>query len=1038
MTIQNRRLFLLLSIITSLFVSIAVSDLQAQESKTEKTDDKNKSKEKDSKKDEALSLKKIFPEKSPFGPSASRTAFSFNGQYAAFLYRPNIERRHGSDLYIYDFKKDKIKRLTSVSVMSAFQASTRKVEKDRTEKAKKAQKSEAENKDKSKDKNSESSTDKQESKKESEEKLGDVVSENDAEDEKAPRYNGISSFTWHPVKNEMLFTSGGDIYHMKVDGSAPKRLTRTQDSERSVQYLPNGKGYLFMRNDKLFRVIHGQSFIEQISPKLGQDESMSSFRLSPDGKRLALQTRKGKSPFSSDRKVKIINYRGRFAEVREFNRVVSDDPVVEQQVFVYFYDLSKHANEEAELELVHKTKLNSPRDAVSTPEWSLDSKQITFATFHFEDENVSIFTAEFPEPEKDESKNDGDGDSKSSDGDSEKEKVSEKKAETEKNKEPEELAELQYRFLHFGGPNTPRMIQPHFLKDNNKILFVSEQSGFRHLHILDTTYQTVTPLTQGNYEVYLGDISRDRRFALVTSTKTSPARTMAYSINLKTKEMKALTNVKGNYSDVSISQDGTKMLGNYSTFGKLKELVRVDQNEKKRAFKVLTDSHSEKAKEITKPKPAFFSFKNRHGQLLHGTIFKPTGWKKTDKRPCLIYVYGGPLGTRHMVVDGSYSSDSYFFAYYMAHVHGYVTVTIDPRGQSGYGALFEKSNFKQVGKPQVEDLVDGARFLVKNYGVDEKKIGLHGWSFGGFQTQMCLYTEPDVFAAGIAGAGPTEWENYNKWYSTGTIDRSKPGKLDQKAYSLLPLAKNLKAKLLLVHGMEDSNVLYQDTVRVYRELIKAGKETLVELFLDPTGGHGLGGDVKRLGKYRKYEEFLVRTLGSLKKPEVKEKPKQVSKPYSGKPHAIPGIIEAEHYDEGAAGIAYYDNDVENQGADYRKNTQVDIEKRSDASNGHGLGWTLKGEWLHYTVKVAKNGVYNLTMPVASDKKGGLFHLEIAGEAITKPIRIPDTGGWSNLKTITFKGVSLKKGVHTIRVVMDEEGPSNSIGDIDYFEFSLAE
>jgi dipeptidyl aminopeptidase/acylaminoacyl peptidase len=124
-----------------------------------------------------------------------------------------------------------------------------------------------------------------------------------------------------------------------------------------------------------------------------------------------------------------------------------------------------------------------------------------------------------------------------------------------------------------------------------------------------------------------------------------------------------------------------------------------------------------------------------------------------------------------------------------------------------------------------------------------------------------MYTEPDVFAVGIAGAGPTEWENYNAWYSTGTIGPSRTGQPDLKKYSLLPLAKNLKGKLLLVHGMEDSNVLYQDTVRVYRELLKAGKETLVELFIDPTGGHGLGGDVKTFNRYHKYEDFLVRNLG---------------------------------------------------------------------------------------------------------------------------------------------------------------------------------
>jgi dipeptidyl-peptidase-4 len=197
----------------------------------------------------------------------------------------------------------------------------------------------------------------------------------------------------------------------------------------------------------------------------------------------------------------------------------------------------------------------------------------------------------------------------------------------------------------------------------------------------------------------------------------------------------------------------------------------------------------------------------------------------------------------------------------MAERQGYVTCVIDPRGMSGYGSAFEKANFEQVGKPQVEDLVDGVKYMVANLGVDPKRVGIHGWSFGGFQTQMCMYTAPDVFAVGIAGAGPTEWENYNAWYSTGTIGPSRQGQPDLNKFSLLPLAKNLKGKLLLVHGMEDPNVLYQDTVRVYRELLKSGKETQVELFLDPTGGHGLGGDIDRLAKARKYEDFLLRYLG---------------------------------------------------------------------------------------------------------------------------------------------------------------------------------
>lgn len=163
-----------------------------------------------------------------------------------------------------------------------------------------------------------------------------------------------------------------------------------------------------------------------------------------------------------------------------------------------------------------------------------------------------------------------------------------------------------------------------------------------------------------------------------------------------------------------------------------------------------------------------------------------------------------------------------------------------------------------------------------------------------------------------------------------------------------------------------------------------------------------------------------------------------SGPYGGAPHAIPGLIEMEHYDEGPAGVAYSDLDEENQGVPYRENTQVDIEGRDDASNGHGVGWARGGEWLNYTVNVAKTGNYTVEFPVASNKKGGVFHLEVNGVDISGPIDVPDTGAWTTLEMITAENVKLASGVQTIRVVMDTSGESGATGDIDYMKFTLVE
>jgi dipeptidyl aminopeptidase/acylaminoacyl peptidase len=200
---------------------------------------------------------------------------------------------------------------------------------------------------------------------------------------------------------------------------------------------------------------------------------------------------------------------------------------------------------------------------------------------------------------------------------------------------------------------------------------------------------------------------------------------------------------------------------------------------------------------------------------------------------------------------------------YLASVFGYITVTIDPRGSSGYGNAFGNANWAKPGQAQVEDLTDAVKHFENQYNIDRTKVGINGWSFGGFQTQMCMFTAPDTFTLGIAGAGPTEWQNYNTWYTNGVIGNSpnaKPDDLDK--YSLTKVAKHLRSPLLLLHGMEDDNVLFQDTVNVYRKLLQYGKGPLVELALDPTGGHGMGGDIDNRDRHAIYLAFLNKWWGA--------------------------------------------------------------------------------------------------------------------------------------------------------------------------------
>ncbi len=991
------------------------TDDAEDEGETEEADEEDETKlTKDN-----LTLERLFPEDSYWGTSARGMAFSGDGRFGAYLYRPNIERRHGNDIYLFDTETQTTRRITNVTVMSPFQESTRKVREDRIEKAKKTDtkdenkedadedvdavddpvsgkwegtltseddnseippggvsvtleleldedgktvtgfakamliiahitsgnydedpgslqcdleanigqdgetigisidgiivddslsgtitvdvadevyqfvadriektdesddedsssnwltdlvnKVHGDNNSDSDDENNNNDEDGNDDSEEDEIDLGLVVSEKDADDKKAPRYSGISRLMWSPDTHEMIFHSQGDLYRFDIDADTITRLTSTRESERDVQYLPDGSGYTFMRGDALLRVTFGSHLIEQIDPKLPGGESMISYRLSPDGNRLVILTGKGESYWNRGRQVNIVNYRGRFAGIRTVTRHMSDDPMTDYNWSVHLYELGDRFTDRDQIGKVYTHKQSGPRDIMRVPEWAPDSSRVAFAVFEQTSGHVEILEAIFPtlddveeEDDADDDETDNGSDEDADDSDDEDEDTDDSDNDLLAVTEDIEFGEARavYRFLHNGGPNTPEMIHPQYLADSRKMVFVTEQSGFRHLHILDPLYESLEQITHGKYEVYPIEITQDHKTVFFESTKDDPTQQQIYAIDLESREMTQLSSREGVYRRTGVSPDGQYLLATFYTFGKPMELVLdgpgVDESRE------LTDSHQEEAHILTSPVPEYFTYKNRHGHEIYGHMFKPDDWTPDDKRPLLIYVYGGPLGTDKMLSRGSYYGSAYFFAYYMAKVHGYITCTIDPRGASGYGGLFEKANYEQVGIPQTEDLVDGAKWLIDNHGADPDRIGLHGWSFGGFQTQMCLYTEPDFFACGIAGAGPTEWENYNSWYSTGTIGESRKGKTDLAKFSLLPLTKNLKARLLLIHGMEDANVLYQDTVRVYRELLKNDKETLVDLFLDPTGGHGMGGDVKRLGQFRKYEDFLLKTIG---------------------------------------------------------------------------------------------------------------------------------------------------------------------------------
>jgi dipeptidyl aminopeptidase/acylaminoacyl peptidase len=646
------------------------------------------------------------------------------------------------------------------------------------------------------------------------------------------RWEGIRCLAWSPAGDDLLFCSEGHVYRYALAQKTVERLTgqrlpRPQIGDvETLRYLPDGSGYLLTQGVDMM-VINGvyvgrfnNDNVQRWYPKLPDQGYLVDLRISPDGKQLVLLVNKLGTGISLERHLYLAPI-----------SALTDNTPVQARVF--------------------GAPFTGPADWVSRVNWSPDSKRFVFAHFAQKTAAMRILTVDVPGGAGPGDRNDsGRGRSPATQPDGTKVIA----------------AKEVHSFTHKGGPSATVQVQPWFLADNTSVVFTCDQSGWLQLHRLDTATGAATQLTKGTFEIYPVAQSTDRKELYVAATKEHAARRDLYRVNLTSGELVRLTHSAGSYGDVqdwrlqsiinvAISPDGSKLLTTFETFGTLKEMVRIAAATGE--LKTLSDSHIAQARALAAgTKVELFSYKNRHSDTIHGYVIKPKDWKATDQRPALIYAYGGPLGIRKYVMDGDVTGD-YLFGAYMAAKHGYVSVIIDPRGSSGYGAEFEKANFGKPGKAGVEDLEDGAKYVIANYGVDAKKVAVHGWSFGGFLTQMCMFTS-DVFAVGLAGAGPTEWQNYNMWYTSTVIGQAE----NLKDYSLVPLAKNLKGQLLLVHGLKDNNVFAQHTLSVLSALLKAGKVTQVELFVDPNGNHGMRGDVMDLDRYLKYEQFLLQRMGA--------------------------------------------------------------------------------------------------------------------------------------------------------------------------------
>jgi dipeptidyl aminopeptidase/acylaminoacyl peptidase len=392
-----------------------------------------------------------------------------------------------------------------------------------------------------------------------------------------------------------------------------------------------------------------------------------------------------------------------------------------------------------------------------------------------------------------------------------------------------------------------------WLPDSRRVYFESEEDGWSHLYTVTIDGKITAQLTKGKFEVYEPRISIDKKRWYFSSNEVHFGERHFYSMPIDGGPRTRMTTMEGgNECTLSPSEDRVAVL--YSFSNMMPELYLMDNKPGAKSVQI-TSSTSDQFRSYDWRAPDVLTFKARDGADLPVRLYKPA----SPNGAAVVFVHGAGY------LQNAHKWWSYYFREYMFHNlladKGYTVIDIDYRASAGLGRDWRTGVYRHMGGKDLDDQVDGVRWLVQNHGVDPKRVGLFGGSYGGFITLMALFTAPDVFAAGAALRPVTDWAHYNQGYTSDILNIPQDDSVAYRQSSPIYFAEGLKGALLICHGMVDVNVHFQDAVRLVQRLIELKKENW-ELAVYPVEDHGFREPSSWTDEYRRilklFDTNLVR------------------------------------------------------------------------------------------------------------------------------------------------------------------------------------